>query len=60
MDIKKKQRVLKKGMKINFFGTDYIINKVLDYDKVEVIMNNGVSINLWFPDLPGRFVYDET
>jgi len=47
-------RELKEGMKILFFGTKYIINRVLDYDKVEVIQNNGIAINLWFPNLPGR------
>jgi len=47
-------RKLEKGMKISFFGTIYIINKVLDYDKIEVIQNNGIACVLWFPDLAGR------
>lgn len=48
------KRELKEGMKILFFGTPYIINKVLDYDEIEVIQNNGIKIVLWFPNLPGR------
>ena len=48
------KRELKIGMKILFFGTEYIINNVIDYDIIEVIQNNGVKLNLWFPDLPGR------
>jgi hypothetical protein len=38
---------LKKGEKITFCGTEYTINKVLDYDTVEVIQNNGIPITLW-------------
>jgi len=49
-----KYRELKKGMRILFFGTEYTINKVLDYDRVEIILPNGHTENLWFPNLPGR------
>ena len=49
-----KTRVLKKGMKILFFGTEYTINKVVNFDTVEVILGNGHRENLWFPNLPGR------
>jgi hypothetical protein len=47
-------RELKKGMKILFFGTKYIIDEVLNYDTISVVQNNGIKIHLWFPDLPGR------
>ena len=50
------RRELKNGMKILFFGTEYIINRVLDYDVVEVIQNNNIAVVLWFPDLPGRVI----
>lgn len=48
------KRELTAGMKILFFGTEHTINKVIDYDVVEVILPNGKAINLWFPNLPGR------
>lgn len=51
-------RELNEGMKIDFFGTKYVINKVIDFDIVQVIEPNGLKVNLWFPNLPGREILD--
>jgi len=52
-------RELKKGMKILFFGTSYVIDKVLDYDRIQVVQGNGNRVTLWFPDLPGREIIEK-
>jgi hypothetical protein len=54
-----KKRELNKGMKILFFGTEYSINKVVEFDIVEVVLGNGIKINLWFPNLPGRDIIEK-
>jgi hypothetical protein len=46
-------------MKILFFGTEYSINKVVEFDTVEVVLENGIKINLWFPNLPGRDIIEK-
>lgn len=51
------RRNLQKGMLIGFFGTLYLIHEVIDYDVVSVKQNNGIIVNLWFPDSPGCEIF---
>lgn len=49
-----KVRKLEVGMRVSFFGTEYTISEVVDYDIIKVVQKNGIKTTLWFPALPGR------